>query len=573
MATPSAPAPKTANEVVHEASSPDRDRPSLLQRRPAARVRRSDRFAQRRGADDLDTASLRRGARRCPAAAARWRAEAKPGRLAQAPLQAVDRSQLAGQADLAARRPSRATAGREARGERQGERQVDRRLFDASARRRRSRKRHGWPGPMPARRLSTAISSARRCRVDAGSGPARRSVDLRRDQRLDLDEQRPGALQRRRDRRARRAPSDAGSRNARAGSATSRRPVVGHLEARPTSSVEPKRFLAARSRRRRGSARPRGRARRRRCARASWGRRASRPWSRGRRGRPGCRAPWLAPAAAPAPRAPGRPSPAGPSSSSTVSVWIESTTSSAGAVASAAATMRSTSVSARTSIARRPAPSTARAGRRAARSCARRLLARRVQDAAAPPGARATRRKLRARSVDLPMPGSPPSSTSEPGHEAAAEHAVELADADRACASLSASSTLAERRRRVARQRVAAARAAHGGASAADERLDQRVPVAARAALALPAQARRAARAADVAARRAAPLALGAGLDRDLLLERLDRQAGVLATCRRRRSCPAGSGPSAVPRPAGPRPCSGSRGAADARRSRGRSRA
>ena len=31
-------------------------------------------------------------------------------------------------------------------------------------------------------------------------------------------------------------------------------------------------------------------------------------------------------------------------------------------------------------------------------------------------------------SVDLPMPGEPPSSTSEPGHEPAAEHAVELAD-------------------------------------------------------------------------------------------------------------------------------------------------
>ena len=32
-------------------------------------------------------------------------------------------------------------------------------------------------------------------------------------------------------------------------------------------------------------------------------------------------------------------------------------------------------------------------------------------------------------SVDLPMPGEPPSSTSEPGHEAAAEDHVELADA------------------------------------------------------------------------------------------------------------------------------------------------
>ena len=35
-------------------------------------------------------------------------------------------------------------------------------------------------------------------------------------------------------------------------------------------------------------------------------------------------------------------------------------------------------------------------------------------------------------SVDLPMPGEPPSSTSEPGHEAAAEDPVELAD--RRCA-------------------------------------------------------------------------------------------------------------------------------------------
>ena len=34
-------------------------------------------------------------------------------------------------------------------------------------------------------------------------------------------------------------------------------------------------------------------------------------------------------------------------------------------------------------------------------------------------------------SVDLPMPGSPPSSTSEPGNDAAAEHAIELADARR----------------------------------------------------------------------------------------------------------------------------------------------
>ena len=32
-------------------------------------------------------------------------------------------------------------------------------------------------------------------------------------------------------------------------------------------------------------------------------------------------------------------------------------------------------------------------------------------------------------SVDLPMPGSPPSSTTAPGDEPAAEHAIEFADA------------------------------------------------------------------------------------------------------------------------------------------------
>ncbi len=73
---------------------------------------------------------------------------------------------------------------------------------------------------------------------------------------------------------------------------------------------------------------------------------------------------------------------------------------------------------------------------------------------------------------------------------------------------------------------------------------------------------------------RAAPLGpLGACLDRDLLLDRLDGQAGVLALVDDERSCRPGSGPSAAPRPAGPRPCSGSRAAADARRSRCRSRA
>ena len=78
----------------------------------------------------------------------------------------------------------------------------------------------------------------------------------------------------------------------------------------------------------------------------------------------------IGPEAAPRPRGPGRRSRPAPRAPSVVSVWIESTTSSAGAVASAAATMRSTLVSGRTSIAA-PAPAPARPRRPARmRSCA-----------------------------------------------------------------------------------------------------------------------------------------------------------------------------------------------------------
>ena len=47
---------------------------------------------------------------------------------------------------------------------------------------------------MPARRPSTATSRASGC-VDARRGAARAAVTARRDQRLDLDQQRPGALE------------------------------------------------------------------------------------------------------------------------------------------------------------------------------------------------------------------------------------------------------------------------------------------------------------------------------------------------------------------------------------------
>ena len=88
--------------------------------------------------------------------------------------------------------------------------------------------------------------------------------------------------------------------------------------------------------------------------------------------------------------------------------------------------------------------------------------------------------------VDLPMPGAPPISTSEPGHQAASEHAVELADAGAAAARPSA-----PRRRRAGpgvsarppeRAGAAAARAGARGALL----LGHRVPLAAAGATPVP---------------------------------------------------------------------------------------
>ena len=107
-----------------------------------------------------------------------------------------------------------------------------------------------------------------------------------RDQRLDLDEQRPAAFERRRDDAAPARRRSCSARNARAGSATSRRPRRA-ISKTPTSSVEPNRFFVARRMRSVAVAVAlERRARRRRGAPASSGRRACRPWSRGRRARP-----------------------------------------------------------------------------------------------------------------------------------------------------------------------------------------------------------------------------------------------------------------------------------------------
>ena len=93
--------------------------------------------------------------------------------------------------------------------------------------------------------------------VDPGGRAPRRAATGRRHQRLDLDRQRPRPLQRDGDRAAG-AGGCSDSRKKRLASATSTRPSP-RISSTPTSSVEPKRFLAARSRRWRRAAPPPGR--------------------------------------------------------------------------------------------------------------------------------------------------------------------------------------------------------------------------------------------------------------------------------------------------------------------------
>ena len=82
-------------------------------------------------------------------------------------------------------------------------------------------------------------------RVEPDGRAPRRAVAGRGDERLDLDEERPAALQRRRDDAPGRGTS-CSTRNARAGSATSRRPAS-TISRTPTSSVAPNRFFEART--------------------------------------------------------------------------------------------------------------------------------------------------------------------------------------------------------------------------------------------------------------------------------------------------------------------------------------
>ena len=139
----------------------------------------------------------------------------------------------------------------------------------------RSRRRRGRRGRRRSRRSSTASSSASAPVVDAEAGAARGAVARRRDQRLELDQHRPRALEQRHDARARRAGAALGEEQLARDSRPPRGPrsPIGKT---PTSWVEPKRFLLARSRRKAWLAVAlEARAPRRPGARARAGRRAA----------------------------------------------------------------------------------------------------------------------------------------------------------------------------------------------------------------------------------------------------------------------------------------------------------
>ena len=244
----------------------------------------------------------------------------------------------------------------------------------------------------------------------------------RRDERLDLDEDAagcpPGSPRRRR-RAPPRRPRPGTPARGRARPAVPPRSSPGRRSPRSSRSGSWRPGAAAARRTGRPPApgpRPRG-------APASAARRGCRPWSRGRRGSRACRARATRRPAARPTRAPGRRIPAGPSRPSAVSVWTESTTSSPGA---SALGRRQDGVEVglrehldpRARRRRRSGPAGRPGGgagppiprpRHTARPCRRRRpLACRASQ-------RATPAAISSTSVDLPMPGSPPSSTRAPG--------------------------------------------------------------------------------------------------------------------------------------------------------------
>ena len=174
--------------------------------------------------------------------------EPEPGRLLEAALGVGDVAQLAGQPDLAEAGDRAFAAGRErlvARGrrDRERDRRGRRRARRCAPRLRRSRRRP----PSRARRrrggASTGRIQAQPVAVDAVRDATRRHHVGRRHQRLDLDQQGPGALHRAQHARARHRLGVAQEALGRIGDLV--RPPA-RISKTPISFVEPKRFFTAR---------------------------------------------------------------------------------------------------------------------------------------------------------------------------------------------------------------------------------------------------------------------------------------------------------------------------------------
>ena len=191
--------------------------------------------------------------------------------------------------------------------------------------------------------------------------------------------------------------------------------------------------------------------------------------------------------------------PAAPSSSSIVAVWIESTTTRPGRSARATSTIRPTSCSART---RTPSPDGPSSNpRRAARSRTWPGDSSPVaySTPAVPPEAWLRPAAAWSRSVDLPIPGSPPTSTSDPGTSppprTRSSSAMPRLLRGRSASAMPArpAGSLAAGARDAGERPLRPRRLAHDG-------LDQGVPAIAGAALAFPAEEGLPARLADEAA-------------------------------------------------------------------------
>ena len=220
--------------------------------------------------------------------------------------------------------------------------------------------------------------------------------------------------------------------------------------------------------------------------------------------------------------------PAGPSSSSTVIVWIESTMTTIGEVARATSTTRPTSAREDgDGIARRPPVSPRR--RRAEPDLGGGLLAADVEHVAIACGATTTPAAACSSSVDLPTPGSPRRGRASRarGRRRARGPAR---GSGRGCGRRQGSRCRPADRCRAGSRAAAPARPRSAASRRADDRLDEGVPGRARAALALPAQEIRAAGLADEAG-----LGPGHG-ERPRRLRRASspRRLRCAARCRRR---------------------------------------